>query len=134
MYNFSGVTISSVSDYVDEVLHGVKAALSLEETDAVFYTIQLSLWEMFANIITHSQQNDEQKMDLTVSWTEKQVSLVFLDHGIGFDSSDTISSASISEVDQIGGRGLYLIQSLAEHFSYDETGRQATIILSRNNA
>lgn len=85
---------------------------------------QLALAEGFTNAVRHAHkgQSSEVPIDLEATLTPQGVELRIWDQGPPFDLNQWLSSMpeKIDE-DALGGRGVKLMQDIADHLSYERT-------------
>lgn len=91
------------------------------------YTVQLVLWELVSNVIRHSTKKDA---NVYISWSDETVVIEVIDQGDGFEWKNQLNNLP-PHFTQQGGRGLFLIQQLASHFSFDEKGKRAIVMIAR---
>jgi serine/threonine-protein kinase RsbW len=121
------ITGDTYGTTIAAVMEQLKKETLLCETDDVYYSLQLALWELTSNIIRHS---NKKKADFFIHWNDDQFTIEVFDYGDGFDWRPVLSKTVVSPR-QLGGRGLFLIQQIAQHFSFDESGKKATVIIKR---
>ncbi len=88
---------------------------------------QLVLAEGFTNAVRHAHQGfaAETLIEIEGIVTEKALQLKILDHGPGFDLEEVLSQMpSVISSEAEGGRGLKLMQRLADQISYMQTADQ----------
>ncbi|WP_235341078.1 ATP-binding protein [Anoxybacillus thermarum] len=91
------------------------------------YTVQLVLWELVSNVIRHSTKKCA---NVYISWSDETVVIEVIDLGEGFEWEKQLNVRPPDLTNQ-GGRGLFLIQQLATHFSFDEKGKRAIVMIAR---
>jgi serine/threonine-protein kinase RsbW len=87
----------------------------------VWIQCKTALAEGFTNAVRHAHQDFpiETPIDIEVRITPEQLEIRIWDFGAAFDLTQKLESQShINDLDAFGGRGLYLIRQLVNHFSY----------------
>ncbi|EMT46577.1 ATP-binding protein [Anoxybacillus flavithermus] len=91
------------------------------------YTVQLVLWELVTNVIRHSTKKCA---TVHMCWSTEMIIIEVADEGDGFQWEEQLNAPPPHLAYQ-GGRGLFLIQQLASHFSFDEKGKHAIVKIAR---
>ena len=99
--------------------------------DVVYGNISVSIIEAVSNAIQHGNQNDVTKLVLLdYKVIDDQLVFTISDEGNGFDL-DTVPDPTLPEnLENIKGRGIFLIRNLADKVSFEERG--AIIIIYFN--
>ncbi len=125
-------TFQSVELVVDEATTFFAAFFS---DDDQLYKIQLLASEAVTNGIEHGNQFDASKNVTVVFVAENDVAVISVeDEGDGFKRktvSDPLEEANLLED---GGRGLFLMESMADEVRYDQDGRRVTMRIAKSEA
>ncbi|WP_034765468.1 ATP-binding protein [Chrysiogenes arsenatis] len=90
------------------------------------YHIRLSLDEAMTNAVKHgNQENPAKKVDVAIAVDEQSgVTLKVSDEGEGFDYQNVPQPTDDENLENIGGRGVFLVTAFADEFAYNERGNQ----------
>lgn len=98
----------------------------------VWLRCQLALAEAFTNAVRHAHKNQtsEVPIDIEVTLTEKCIEMRIWDYGSPFDLKEKLKLMPVNhENDSGGGRGLRLLEAIADHLSYTRTAEQRNCLL-----
>lgn len=127
-YHCKNLKNGNISTHVDRIMRQVAEKLLIDEEETLFYNIRLAIWEIFCNIVVHSQTNVEKEVKVEIMLdSNKKIFVKIKDFGEGFEWKEKVNSEMPSYI-QIGGRGLLFIEQVCEHFYFDQIGREATIV------
>ncbi|MED4728901.1 ATP-binding protein [Aneurinibacillus migulanus] len=130
-YDFHNMAKENVKSYVELILRDLRSELSLQEECLLHYSLQLGIWEILINIIDHSPKAAANcHTHITIRWTDSDIVLKITNRGSGFDWRKCLMTGLPSPAQQ-RGRGLYIIQSISKHFTFDENGESANITFAR---
>jgi anti-sigma regulatory factor (Ser/Thr protein kinase) len=130
-YDFLDLTESNIKTYVAHILEDIRCHLSISRDSLLHYSLQLTLWEMLINIVDHnSLKNGASQAYISVTWTDREISLQITNKHGGFDW-ETPLSTGLPSPNQPRGRGLYIIKNISKHFTFDASGQTAYIIFDR---
>jgi serine/threonine-protein kinase RsbW len=93
---------------------------------------QLALAEGFTNAVRHAHSGKpaETPIDIEVKVLKQGLEIRIWDSGAGFDLNQTLNMLPpLPEQTAIGGRGLKLMQHIADHLSYTPTDDQRNCLL-----
>ncbi|MGB7428313.1 MAG: ATP-binding protein [Microcoleaceae cyanobacterium] len=93
---------------------------------SIWLRCQLALAEGFTNAVRHAHKNlpsENLFVEMKVSVTEGQIMIGIWDYGPTFDLIEKLQQISAQTIDKNagGGRGLKLIQDIADELSYERT-------------
>jgi serine/threonine-protein kinase RsbW len=92
-------------------------------SEDIYGNIMIAVTESVANAITHGNQNNQTKIvDLSLDVTEKEICCTVKDEGRGFDYNALPDPTSPENIFKTGGRGIYLIQNLADEVKFVGNG------------
>lgn len=130
-YNFPGMAKENVKSYVELILRDIRKELSLKEECLLHYSLQLSIWEILVNIIDHNPEAAATcHTHIAIRWTDSDIIVEITNKGSGFDWRKYLTTGPPS-LAQERGRGLYIIQSISKHFTFDENRESANITFPR---
>lgn len=110
--------ILEIEDYVNNV--SIKYNLS----PVLQSQILISLTEAVNNAIKHGNQEDENKY-VSIYLHQNTDKLIFSvhDEGCGFNPNDLPDPTLPENIQNPGGRGVYIMRHLCHHLCYKESGR-----------
>lgn len=93
--------------------------------------ILISLTEAVNNAIIHGNKEDIQKfVEIEISKTVKGLSFIVSDEGLGFNPQAVPDPTSPENIGCCGGRGVFLMNQLADKVEYHDNGRRVEIHFS----
>jgi len=89
--------------------------------------------ESVNNAIIHGNQNDKKKnVHLTLKVDTSSVAFTVQDEGAGFDYKNLPDPTSPEAINDLGGRGIYLIKHLADEVKFDKSGKRIKMTFYMN--
>ncbi|MGA9383017.1 MAG: anti-sigma regulatory factor [Phormidium sp.] len=98
----------------------------------VWLRCQLALAEAFTNAVRHAHKNQpsEVPIDIEVTLTENCIEMRIWDYGSPFDLKDKLKLMPTNhENDSSGGRGLRLLEAIADDLNYTRTAEQRNCLV-----
>jgi serine/threonine-protein kinase RsbW len=96
------------------------------------YTAVLLASEAATNAIEHGNKLDTtRKVRISYIVQDGSVEMHFEDEGSGFNRADIPDPLSDENILDDGGRGIFLIERLADAVRYENGGRRVVIVLTR---
>lgn len=94
------------------------------------YKLQLLASEAVTNGIEHGNAHDESKtVTVIFGVAGDDASISVEDEGTGFDREAVSDPMAESNLLEDGGRGLFLMESMADEVRYDNGGRRVTLVV-----
>lgn len=119
-------------------MHAVMDAVTQLMTDRGWsedecFAIRLSLEEAIVNGLKHGNRFDPSKL-VRVRWrvTAEEVQVEVEDEGTGFDPCCIPNPTRPENLEQVGGRGLFLMRCYTDSVRYNERGNQVTFRKQRS--
>lgn len=114
--------ISAIEPYVNQVV-------DTYEIDGELYgNILISLTEAVNNAIIHGNDADESKsVSVQLKKQKKMLSFIITDEGDGFDYSNLPDPTAPENILKLGGRGIFLMQQLADDVAFHNEGSTVEI-------
>lgn len=118
-------SISNIEHFIDDVYE----LYNLNEDQ--YGNILIALTEALNNSIIHGNKLDTSKK-VRLSMEKKQDELVFIvsDEGQGFDYMNVPNPTLPENITKINGRGIFLIESLADEILFENKGSKLTLRFS----
>lgn len=114
--------ISSISPIVTWVMHLVK---DTKYASGKEFEIEMALREALANAIVHGCKSDPEKIECTVTASDKDgILIVVSDPGDGFDPQTLPCPTNEQNVFSDRGRGIYLIDKLMDEVRFERNGAE----------
>ncbi|NNC94349.1 MAG: ATP-binding protein [Chitinophagales bacterium] len=117
-------SISQIEPFVDEVRE------KFEISDDIFGNILVSLSEAVNNAIFHGNDEDASKQVTIICKkdTEKEIiSFKVIDEGPGFDYNNLPDPTSPENLENLSGRGVFLMKQLADMVIFSDNGSTVEI-------
>ena len=114
-----------VEQTVDEITSGIGISANS------YGKILISMLEAVNNAIIHGNNNDPEKyVDITIEFRKDKLSIKVSDEGGGF-KPDSIPDPTIPEnIEEVNGRGVFIMSRLADEIKYSGRGNSVTLIFN----
>ena len=123
------IQIPSILDnlrLVESFIDNAKDRFQLD--DDIYGNIMVSVIESVNNAIVHGNKSDSTKnVSLSLSFQENAIQFYVEDEGSGFDYSNLPDPTSPENLDNPGGRGIFLIKNLCDEVDFANSGRTLTL-------
>lgn len=107
---------------VESFIDNIKDKYKLD--DDIYGNIMIAVTESVNNAIRHGNQSDPRKnVVLSCEFEENKVVFCIEDSGEGFDINHLPDPTSPERIEEIGGRGIFLMKHLADEVTFKENGR-----------
>ena len=111
---------------VESFIDNAKEKYALD--DDIYGNIMIAVIESVNNAIVHGNQEDKDKnVELTAKFEEERVKFTIEDQGSGFNFSDLPDPTAPENLENIGGRGIFLMKNLADEVAFGEEGRSVEL-------
>ena len=119
--------ILQVEDYLRDAQHDMKI------DDTRFPDILISITEAVNNAILHGNNADESKIvEISMEESSKGVAISVSDEGKGFDPDEIPDPTLPENIECCGGRGVFIISSLADEVSFENNGSTVQMFFKLN--
>jgi serine/threonine-protein kinase RsbW len=120
-------SIHHLEEYLHEVFSDVKICSNK------YAEILISLTEAVNNAIIHGNKSDESKKVIIDCYcTYEGLFFSVIDEGTGFDPASLPDPTSPEHIECCGGRGVFIIHSLADKVAYKNNGTTLEIFFTHN--
>ena len=130
--NIMKIKIPSITDNVSVVesfIDNLKDKISL--SDNIYGNILISVTEAVNNAIVHGNKEDKaKKVELYLKQSKKSISFIIKDEGPGFDESKIPDPTSPKNLDNIKGRGVFLIKNLTDNVKFRKKGSEIELVFN----
>jgi serine/threonine-protein kinase RsbW len=90
--------------------------------------ILVATLEAVNNAITHGNKADPQKMvDVEIEFDDTNMTITVTDEGNGFDPASIPDPTKPENIEELSGRGVFLMSKLADSISFNEKGNSVTM-------
>lgn len=97
-------------------------------TDDVYGNIMIAVVESVNNAISHGNSLDKDKnVILTAILNDQQVQFTIQDQGPGFNYDNLPDPTAPENIENPGGRGIFLMRHLADEVHFSEEGRKVEL-------
>ena len=99
----------------------------------VAMNIPLTVDELFLNAVIHGNKEDiSQIVCINVVLDANQISITISDQGKGFDWERVLARNTPTDLENEGGRGIFLVKHYVDKISYNKTGNSVTVVITRH--
>lgn len=115
---------------VETVVDEIKAELEFKED--VYGNVMVAVTEAVNNSVYHGNKEDKSKKIYIKFETHNQYRLVIKvrDEGPGFDPKSLPDPTAPENLENIGGRGVFLMEHLSDELSFSEDGREVEMVFN----
>ena len=123
--NSISIEIPSLSEnirMIESFIDNAKDQFNLN--DDIYGNIMIAVTESVHNAIKHGNKGDAKKtVCLSLSLHEDVIRFTVKDQGEGFDYENLPDPTSPENIDQPGGRGIFLMKHLSDEVTFSQDGR-----------
>lgn len=124
------ISIPSLSDnirMIESFIDNAKEQFSLN--DDIYGNIMIAVTESVNNAIRHGNQGDSKKnVDLSLKLSDGSIIFWVKDEGEGFDYTNLPDPTAPENIDQPGGRGIFLMKHLSDEVNFHDDGCTVELI------
>jgi serine/threonine-protein kinase RsbW len=114
-----------VENVIDEITS--KAGITKDS----YGKILVSALEAVNNAIVHGNKSDpEKKVEIEIELNNRNLRIKVTDEGKGFRPEEVKDPTVPENIEEINGRGIYLMSHLADSIEYNDKGNMVTIIFN----
>lgn len=111
---------------VEKVIDDLSSAFPASED--VYGKILIATLEAVNNAIIHGNQQDESKtVNISFNLSDKELQILVEDMGPGFDYHDVPDPTHPDNIENLSGRGVFLMKQLADQVVFNNTGSQVEL-------
>lgn len=90
--------------------------------------IMVAALEAVNNAITHGNKANPQKMvDVEIEFDQNEMKVTVTDEGEGFDPKEIPDPTLPENIEELSGRGVFLMNKLADSITFNEKGNSVTM-------
>ena len=102
-----------------------------EFEDDIYGNIMVAVTESVNNAIRHGNKFDKDKnVYLTLQVEENQLTFEIEDEGTGFDFENLPDPTSPENLENPGGRGIFLMRNLCDQVNFEENGKKVQLVFN----
>lgn len=101
---------------------------NFEINDDIYGNIMISVTECISNAIIHGNQGDKNKwVHLELNMEDDQLKFIIEDEGEGFDLQALQDPTAPENLENPGGRGIFLIRHLSDEVKFENGGKRTVL-------
>jgi serine/threonine-protein kinase RsbW len=128
------ISIPSLSEnirMIESFIDNAKEQFSLN--DDIYGNIMIAVTESVNNAIRHGNKGDSKKnVDLSLRLSDSSIIFWVKDQGEGFDYTNLPDPTAPENIDQPGGRGIFLMKHLSDEVNFHDEGCTVELIFYIN--
>lgn len=111
---------------VENAIDEITASLGIKADD--YGKILVATLEAVNNAITHGNKGNPKKMvNVEITYEQKKMTVTVTDEGPGFNPSDVPDPTRPENIEELSGRGVFLMTKLADKIDFNEKGNSVTL-------
>ena len=111
---------------IENAVDEVTGAIGINQDN--YGKILVATLEAVNNAITHGNKANPQKLvDVEISYDNNQISVTVTDEGPGFNPGSIPDPTKPENIEELSGRGVFLMTKLADSISFNEKGNSVTM-------
>ena len=111
---------------VENAIDELTGAIGVKQDD--YGKIMVAAMEAVNNAITHGNKSDpEKKVDIEISYENNEIRVKVTDEGSGFDPESIPDPTKPENIEELSGRGVFLMSRLADTIEFNENGNSVTM-------
>jgi serine/threonine-protein kinase RsbW len=111
---------------VEKAIDEVTASLGIKADD--YGKILVATLEAVNNAITHGNKaNPEKLVDVEIKYDKNKILITVTDEGPGFDPGSVPDPTKPENIEELSGRGVFLMSKLADKIDFNKKGNSVTM-------
>lgn len=111
---------------IESFIDNAREKFSINED--IYGNIMISVTECVTNAIVHGNSLDgSKKVDLELHLDDNQVQFIIKDEGIGFDYEHLDDPTEPENLENPGGRGIFIMKHLSDEVKFEDFGRKTIL-------
>lgn len=121
--------LTQVESFIEQLLAEGKIS------ESVYGNVIVALTEATLNAIKHGNlENPDKTVSISTHLNSNEIEFTIHDEGEGFDYDNLPDPTDPSNLEKVNGRGIFIIQNLADQLEFDNNGSTLKISFSLNVA
>ncbi|TVR71667.1 MAG: ATP-binding protein [Marinilabiliales bacterium] len=114
---------------VERVIDEISAEFDI--ATEIYGNILIACLEAVNNAISHGNKLDPtKKVDVTFSINNKRMTVITRDEGPGFDFENVPDPTSPENIENVNGRGIFLMKQLSDEITFHDDGRVSEMVFN----
>ncbi len=123
----------TIQSRIDNLVHIEKLVDEISEqcqlSSDIYGKILIATIEAVNNSITHGNKSDSSKnVDVAFLITDSSIHIYVKDEGTGFNYLDIPDPTRPENIENVSGRGIFLMRNLADAIEFDDNGSKVELI------
>ena len=123
----------TIQSRIDNLVHIEKLVDEISEqcqlSSDIYGKILIATIEAVNNSITHGNKSDSSKnVDVAFLITDSSIHIYVKDEGTGFNYLDIPDPTRPENIENVSGRGIFLMRNLADAMEFDDNGSKVELI------
>lgn len=98
-------------------------------SDDIYGNIMIAVTESVNNAIKHGNKEDKRKkVNLAMEMSDSRIKFLVEDEGDGFDFLHLIDPTAPENIENPGGRGIFLMKHLSDEVNFTKNGKSVELI------
>jgi serine/threonine-protein kinase RsbW len=98
-------------------------------SDDIYGNIMIAVTESVNNAIKHGNREDKRKkVNLSMEMYDNKIRFLVEDEGYGFDFTNLIDPTAPENLENPGGRGIFLMKHLSDEVNFAKEGKSVELI------
>jgi serine/threonine-protein kinase RsbW len=111
---------------VERAIEEISAEIGLKQDN--YGKVMVSIMEAVNNAIIHGNKADESKnVEIEISYKRNTLKICVADQGTGFKPKEVPDPTRPENIENLTGRGIFLMRRLADKVEYNELGNIVTM-------
>lgn len=111
---------------IENAIDEITGAIGVRQDD--YGKIMVASLEAVNNAITHGNKADPQKLvDVEIEFNDNEIKITVTDEGKGFSPEKIPDPTKPENIEELSGRGVFLMTKLADSIKFNEKGNSVTM-------
>jgi serine/threonine-protein kinase RsbW len=111
---------------IENAIDEITGAIGIKQDD--YGKIMVAALEAVNNAITHGNKADPQKLvDVEIEFDNNEITITVTDEGQGFRPEKIPDPTLPENIEELSGRGVFLMTKLADSIKFNEKGNSVTM-------
>ena len=129
------VIVSEIASIRHNIVHVEAMMLKVNEEfklpEEEFQKLMIAVTEVVINAIIHgNKENKNKKVSIAAEYDDKNLYVKICDEGNGFNPNEIVDPTLPENILKESGRGIFIVKSLVDDFSYRHTEKGSEFVLA----